>query len=244
MSALAVVPIPLIALAIAVATAIALIIAVVRPSMFHRPTTTDRSQPLATLPERIDRRHYLEKEYGRLLDPKGSPVDVLFTEAKAAYDANRERLKVLESKAGTLIGIVTTGFGAIALLGDPSKTPKSGWWLTIALLALAIAFTTALWSLRPGTSDVPSLSHYLLVETVANPSNAPRIKFDLAVAWVRDARQLEQKGFAKSRLVLISTAALGIGIGALAANYATATGGEKPSPTIRVILAPDTSPSP
>jgi hypothetical protein len=204
----------------------------------------DPSKPLATLQERVDTRDRIETRYAALIDTGGKPVDVLFDEAKDAYDAGRERLKGLDAKAGTLIGIVTTGFGAIAILGDPSKTPKHGAWLTIGLVALAVAFVLALLSLVPRTARFPSLSHYALPKTVANPSNEPRIKLDLTEAWLRAGRENERAAYQKARLLVAATVALGIGLASLAANYSIGTGGEKPVPTIRVILAPDATPHP
>lgn len=244
MSNVAVVPIPLIALAAATAIAVGLIVLVARRVAWPWRILKGSSMPLATLEERQKTRERIETKYRRLRDPHGAPVDVLFAEAKAAYDAGRDRLKQLDAKAGTLIGIVTTGFGAIALLGDPSKMPKNGVWLSLGLVALAIAFAFALFSLVPRTSEFPSLSDYVLPSTVANPSNAPRIKLDLTEAWLRAGNQDDRAAFAKARLLILATAALGIGLGALAANYSIGKDGQKPVPTIRVIQVPDASPAP
>jgi|GEM_PF-6715859 hypothetical protein len=238
------VPIPLLALALVAVAVISSIVVIAGRVSLRLHFSQDPTEPLATPDERADTRERIERDLVRLRDPKGSPIDVLYAEAKASYDAGRERLKQLEAKAGTLIGIVTTGFGAIAILGDPSKTPKNGIWLSIGLIALAIAFMCALLSVRPSLSDFPSLSHYVLPETVANPSNAPRIKYDLTEAWLRDARTGERLAFTKARFLVVSTAALGVGLGALAANYSIGGDEHKPVPTIRVITVPETSPQP
>jgi hypothetical protein len=204
---------------------------------------TDSAKPLASLPDRVNTRHRIETDYARLTDAEGKPVDVLYDEAKRAFDAGRERIKQLEAKAGTLIGIVTTGFGAFALLGDPSKVPKNGFWLALGLVAFGIAFLAALLSLAPRPVRFPSLSHYLLPRTVANSDNEPRIKLDLTEAWLRASLADERTGFVKARLLIFATIALGVGLFALGANYSIPSG-EKPTPTVRVILEPQTSPTP
>jgi hypothetical protein len=204
---------------------------------------TSSAKPLASLPERVATRRRIEADYAQLVQPDGKPVDVLYEEAKRAFDAGRERIKNLEAKAGTLIGIVTTGFGAIALLGDPTKVPSHGLWLGIGLVALAVAFVCALLSLAPRPVRFPSLSHYALPNTVANVDNEPRIKLDLVEAWLRAGLADERTSFEKARLLAASTILLAIGLFALGANYSIKDG-EKPTPTIRVILAPNASPQP
>jgi len=68
-----------------------------------------------------DTRERIETGYPGLHPTNTATVDLLYTEAKSRYDANRERSKTLDGKAGTLITIITTGFGAFAILGDPAK---------------------------------------------------------------------------------------------------------------------------
>ena len=167
-------------------------------------------------------------------------VDLLFDEAKSKYDAGRERSKALDAKAGTLITIVTTGFGAFAILGDPGKL-GTGPPVVVGLLALGFAFVMALLAQLPRDVFFPELSLYVSLPTVTNPANAVRVKYELTRSWIRDAAVNDRTSLAKKRLLNMSTTALGVGLAALAVNFAFPISGAKPLPTFQVIV---TTPAP
>ena len=48
-----------------------------------------------------------------------------FDEGKALYNLARDRFKALDGKAATLIGIVTTGFGAIAVAAAMRESTRA-----------------------------------------------------------------------------------------------------------------------
>jgi hypothetical protein len=199
-----------------------------------------RSKPngvkLASAELRADTKNRIETTYATLNAQNGDTVDLLLQQARDVYDLARDRFKTLDGKAGTLIGIVTTGFGALAILGDPTKVPSHGAWIVLAMTALGVGFLCALSSLVPRGSQNPDLSPYLWRETVENAANAPRIRFDLAAAWVRDAAAVDEATIVKGRWLFAGAAALFVAIIALVINYALATPAEKPTPTLRVIL--------
>ena len=190
---------------------------------------------LATPEERLKRKRQIEAAYARLNAKNGNVVEALFIEAKAAYAVSRDRLTALDGKAATLIGIVTTGFGVIALLGDPTKTPAKGFWMITALAALAVAFALALASLAPQPTPYPKLSDYNTLELVSNPANEARLKLELTEAFLRDMIENSNRGYEKSRLLLFAIGALTVALLALAANYIGS--GEKPTPSVRVIFS-------
>jgi hypothetical protein len=112
-------------------------------SIFELPV-----EPLATAQERVATRERLEEQYRWLTVEDSDAATFLLGEAKAAFDATRDGIKNLDAKAGTLIGIVTTGLGAIALLGDASKLPPRTGFLYIGLGFLTVSlFTTVNWTL-------------------------------------------------------------------------------------------------
>jgi hypothetical protein len=191
---------------------------------------------LASAKYRAETKRRIEADYATLNAHNGDATDLLLREAHAVYDLARDRFKSLDGKAGTLIGIVTTGFGALAILGDPNKVPSHGAWIVLAMLALGAGFLCALKSLVPRGSQNPDLSPYLWRDTLQNNANVPRIRFDLAAAWVRDAASVELATIVKGRWLLAGAIALLIAIVALVINYALATPADKPAPTIRVIL--------
>jgi hypothetical protein len=203
----------------------------------------DAQSTLASEAERYKTKQTLDG-YAGLTQQDGDAAEFIFRESKSAYDLARDRLKILDGKAGTLIGIVTTGFGAIAILGDPARVPSHGFWLYVSLFFLAVAFVFGLLSLAPRGANSPDLSYYVLDEILHNPANTVRIKFDLAQAWLRDAASVEFASIVKGSRLLAGTVALFFGIIALAVNYITAAPGEKPVPTIKVILQPSESPTP
>lgn len=183
----------------------------------------------------------IETGYPGLHPVNGAAVDLLFDESKAKYDAGRERWKALDAKAGTLITIVSTGFGAFAILGDPAKLGSNP-WVAAGLIALATAFLVALVAQIPREAQFPDLSHYVSLQMVKNPANAVRIKYELARSWVRDAYANDRACVSKARLLYVSTILLGIGLAALTLNYTLPPAAQKPIPTIRVIVQPSPSP--
>jgi hypothetical protein len=134
---------------------------------------------LASAQVRADTKTRIETSYASLNAHNGDATELLLEQARAVYDLARDRFKTLDGKAGTLIGIVTTGFGALAILGDPTKVPSHGVWIVLAMIALGFGFICALSSLVPRGSQNPDLSPYLWRDTVANNANVPRIRFDL-----------------------------------------------------------------
>jgi hypothetical protein len=191
-----------------------------------------------------DTRERIETGYPGLHPTNTATVDLLYTEAKSRYDANRERSKTLDGKAGTLITIITTGFGAFAILGDPAKIGTTTTWVIVGLFAFAAAFVLALVAQRPSDVQFPNLSVYVNLGVVTNPANAIRVKYELTRAWLRDAEQSNRSTLVKGRLLNAATAFIGIGLASLTLNYIFASPGEKPVPTVRVILQPSTLPAP
>ena len=199
---------------------------------------------LATDKERDDSFRQITTGYPGLYSNDNPAVDLLFTEAKAKYESGRDRYKALDAKAGTLITIVTTGFGAFAILGDPGKLGPNV-WVVIGLIALAIAFIFALISQLPRPVYFPELSMYVQLALVKKAENAVRIKYELTRIWVRDADANDRACIAKARLLNISTTLLGVGLAALTLNYTLPPANQKPVPTIRVLLAsPTPTPGP
>jgi hypothetical protein len=200
----------------------------------------------STVPERRDTLKDLMHRYGAFSAATTPTVDALLAEVKTAYDLSRDRIKAIEAKATTLIGIVTTGLGALAILGDPTKVPSRGVWLAAALVAFAVAFMTALLAIAPRASEYPDLSLYALRSTVMDATNAARVKFDFSQQLLGSVLDNNRASFIKGKLVVSGTALLGVGLAALILNYAT-PGGEKPAPTLNVIVstpAPSSSPIP
>jgi hypothetical protein len=198
---------------------------------------------LATDAEKAQTTERIETGYLSLHESASNAVDLLYAEAKSKYDAGCERYKALDAKAGTLITIVTTGFGAFAILGDPAKLGPNP-WVVVGLLALALAFVCAVIAQLPRDVQFPELSLYVSVPTVSNRSNAIRIKYELVRSWVRDADANDQTCVTKKRLLDIATTLLGIGLAALTLNYTLPPAAEKPIPTVRVILQPTSAPAP
>lgn len=184
----------------------------------------------------------LTMHMGAFISDYTDAIDFLFTEAKTAADEARGRITALEAKAGTLIGIVTTGLGAIAFLGDPSKLGKRDAPVIIAVAALGLAFAGALGALVPRRTGFPGLEPYAGNAILYDSDNAPRIKYDLLPRWLRAARESNATSRDKGRLLIAATALLGIALGALTYNFIT----QQPplTPTVRVLVAPDTGASP
>lgn len=178
----------------------------------------------------------IHDDYPGLYSNDNATVELLYTEAKAKYESSRDRFKQLDGKAGTLITIVTTGFGAFAILGDPGKLGQNA-WVGAGLLALAVSFVFALIAQVPRSIHFPELSTYVALDTVKYAGHAVRIKYELTRSWVRDADTSDRACAAKARLLNISTALLGIGLAALTLNYALPPASEKPVPTVRVLLS-------
>lgn len=204
----------------------------------------DPNTTLASAAFREATRTRLERDYANLTKANKDAVDFAFDESKASYDLTRERFKTLDGKGGTLTGIVTTGLGAIAVLGDPSKIPAHGFWLYLSLAAFCVALVAAVFSLAPRGVANPDLSPYVSPPTLANPDNLARVKTELARAWLRDAATVEHANREKSRRLRIATGTLVIGVAALVANYAFAKPEEKPVPTLRIIVAASPSAEP
>jgi hypothetical protein len=199
----------------------------------------ERFDPMATLAspnERRETEERLKADYAALNDDSKEAVDLLFDEGKVLYDLARDRFKTLDGKAATLIGIVTTGFGAIALLGDPTKIPSHGFWLAAALAAFIACFISALWSLSPRGTATPDPSYYLSTGSVAAKNSEVRIKFDLSIAWIRDAASIEHATNEKGSRLLKALVLLFAGVVCLGINYLSAAPAEKPVPTVRVLL--------
>lgn len=190
---------------------------------------------LSTTEEKRDTVQRLSIGYPHLGEASSGLVDFLFGEAKSKYDAGRERSKALDAKAGTLITIVTTGFGAFAILGDPTKI-GAGPLAIPGLVALGAAFVFALMAQIPRDVFFPELSFYVSLDLVNDPVNEVRVKYELTRSWLRDADVNDRTSVAKKRLLNISTGALGIGLAALTLNFAFPFSGEKPVPTFQVIL--------
>jgi hypothetical protein len=200
---------------------------------------------LKWLPPEHDRRAEgarLATDYPELT-AQAAAVDVLYTEAKEAYQTERDRFKALDDKASTLLGIVTTGLGAVSILGDPSKAPDRNLWFAIALVSFGLAFALALAAHMPRGADTPALKGYALQSTLAVPDNAVRIKYDLTLAWLRDRGTTIAANQRKARLLLFTTALLAVGLLALALNFVLAQPPAN-SPAIRVMIVPTPTSSP
>jgi hypothetical protein len=197
---------------------------------------------LATDQEKADTLARITTGYPGLLGAPSATVDLLYAEAKSKYDAGRARSQALDAKAGTLITIITTGFGAFAILGDPAKLGLSA-WIVLGLVAFAAAFILALVAQVPRDVQFPEVSMYASLALVKDPRNSIRVKYELTRSWLRDADANDRAGFAKRRLLNFSTALVGVGLAALTLNYTLAPSGEKPVPTVRVILEPTSLPT-
>jgi hypothetical protein len=184
-------------------------------------------QPLAPIKDRIDTRVRLEK-YRFLTDDNGEATAFLFGEVKAGFDATRDGIKNLDTKAGLLIGIVTTGLGAIALLGDATKLPGRTPFLFAGLFLLAVALFAAVLALPTRGLPVPRLSNYALLSTLALSGNKTRIQFELIESWLQNTRRAEAIAGGKARLLLVAAFTIVLGVLSLTVNWAL--GVEHPAP--------------
>ncbi len=194
------------------------------------------TEPLATFSERSDTRKRLEQQYRWLTVDESDATAFLLAEAKAAFDATRDGIKSLDAKAGSLIGIVTTGLGAIALLGDASKVPDRTPFLYFGLFLLAVALFAAVLALPTRGFPVPRLSNYALLSTLAVNDNKARIQFELIESWLQDTRRAEAIAGGKARLLLIAAFTIVLGVLFLTVNWALGASSPAPSQPTTVRL--------
>jgi hypothetical protein len=183
--------------------------------LFEVPVT-----PLATIRERVETRTRLEATYQALTSEEEGAVGFLFNEVKAAFETTQDGIKNLDAKAGSLVGIVTTGLGALALLGDGSKLPGKTPFLFIGLGLLALALFAAVLALPTRGLLLPNLSTYALLSTLGVEDNRVRIQFELIEAWLQDIRRARAIAGGKARLLLISAFAIVFGVLSLTVNWA------------------------
>ena len=192
--------------------------------IFESPT-----KGLAPIEDRVATRKRLEEQYRWLTVEDGEAAAFLFEEAKAAFDSTRVGIQNLDTKASTLIGIVTTGLGAISLLGDPSKIPGRTPFLFVGLALLAVALFAAVLVLPSRGIPVPTLSNYALLSILAVNDNKARIQYELIETWLRDTRRAEAIAGGKARLLIIAAFTIVLGVLCLSANWAI--GINNPAPT-------------
>lgn len=199
------------------------------------PSSHDRSKADAERQKRIEAckatQRRIERDYRSLGPESSDAVNLLLTQAQKNADIVSDRLKGLDGKATTLIGIVTTGVGAFALFSDPSKAPPRTIFLYSGLAALLLSLVLSLIALLPRPAPYPDLDDYLFSDTVRDAANAPRIKFDLAGAWSRDADAINRSTGLKGRLLIWAIIALSVGVSLLAFNYVEAGGIAAPAVT-------------
>ena len=186
----------------------------------------------------------IESQLGELTSKNDDAAKFAYDESKASYDLTRERFKSLDAKAVTLTGIITTGLGAIALLGDPAKVPAHGFWIYVALGALCGALVGSLCALAPRGIANPDLSPYVWPATLANVDNLARVRVHVARAWLRDSAVIEHTNAVKGKRLQFATMLLVTGLAGLILNSIVAKPGEQPA--LRVIVgspAPETSSS-
>ena len=137
------------------------------------------------------------------------------------------------------------GRGLRGRLGDQSLRFQVNKALgyALGLIAFAAAFILALVAQVPRDVQFPEVSMYASLALVKDPKNSIRVKYELTRSWLRDADANDRAGFAKRRLLNFSTALVGVGLAALTLNYTLAPSGEKPVPTVRVILEPTSLPT-
>lgn len=176
-------------------------------------------EPLASIEERISTRERLEERYVWMTADDGDAAAFIFAEAEKAFSTTLDGIKNLDTKAGTLIGIVTTGLGAIAILGDSSKLPARTPFLFIGLAFLTIALFAAVLALPTRGLSTPRLSNYTLLSTLTSIDNKARIEFDLIEAWLDDTRRADAIAGGKARLLLIAVFAIVVGVVCLTANW-------------------------
>jgi hypothetical protein len=205
--------------------------------IFELPT-----EPLASAEERIKTRERLEEQYRWLTADNGDAVTFLLGEAKAAFQATSDGIKNLDTKAGTLIGIVTTGLGAIALLGDASKLPGRTPFLFVGLGFLTVSLFAAVLALPTRGLPVPRLSNYALLSTLAVKDNRARIQFELIETWLRDTRRAEAIAGGKARLLLVAAFTIVLGVLSLTLNWTLGVETRVPSEPATVRLIPASPP--
>jgi len=205
--------------------------------LFEIPTA-----PLAPEEDRAATRERLEQRYPWLTAEEGETAAFLFSEAKAAFEATRDGIKNLDTKAGSLIGIVTTGLGALALLGDASKLPGRTPFLFLGLGLLSVALFAAVLALPTRGLPVPRLSNYALLSTLAVNDNKARIQFDLIESWLRDTRRAEAIAGGKARLLLIAAFTIVLGVLSLTVNWTLGVSNPAPAePTTVRLVQPTTA---
>lgn len=181
----------------------------------------------------------LSNEYAAFSAGSNLTVDVLLVEAKAAHELSRDRIKQLETKAVSIIGIVTTGLGALAILGDPHRIPSYGLWLEAAIVALGLSFVSAVLAITPlMLSRYPDLSYYAIPETVGDAANAARVKFHFAQGIISAIHANYHVAIVKGKLVVIAAALLGAALFALIANFWLARQLSPPSNTVSPAAPP------
>jgi hypothetical protein len=202
-----------------------------------------RTEPLASHAERVATQRRLEQTYRWLTAANADAATFLYSEVKAEFDATQAGIKNLDTKASSLVGIVTTGLGAIALLGDSSKLPARTPLLFIGLVLLALALFAAVLALPTRGLPVPRLSDYALLSTLAGKDNTARIQFELIEAWLQDTRRAEAIAGGKARLLLIAAFAIVLGVLSLTVNWAVGVKNSPPTQPAAVQILP-LSPTP
>jgi hypothetical protein len=197
----------------------------------------------APIEDRVATRKRLEEQYRWLTSEDGDAAAFLFEEAKAAFDSTRVGIQNLDTKAGTLIGIVTTGLGVVSLLGDPSKIPGRTPFLFVGLALLAIALFAAVLVLPSRGIPVPTLSNYALLSILAVNDNKVRIQYELIETWLRDTRRAEAIAGGKARLLIIAAFTIVLGVLCLSANWAIGINNPAPTEptTVRLVQPTPTS---
>lgn len=223
--------------AIAVVVVVAAFVAVlvfVR-SVYRVPVPNSASRA-----DRVSKREQLETAAEGLTSENADAVAFLFDEVKAAFASARQGIQGLDTKAGTLIGLVTGGLGAIAFLGDSSKVPAKTPCLYAGLALLGLALFSALLAVPSPSIRVPDLSQYALQSTLGDNDNKARIQFDLIGDWLRSIRESESIAIGKSRLLLAAVSTTVAGVLFLTLNYAWGTAHPtKPDiQTIQIIQVP------
>lgn len=184
-----------------------------------------REAPLATPEERVATRVRLATWYPAQA-ANALAVEFLYAESKATFDVARDGMKNIDLKAATLITLLSTGLGAVALLGDASKLPARTPWLYGGLVLLAIALFAAVASLPTRPLSYPRLSDYALPGTLLlQPDAKTRVALELSEAWLRDTSAANRVAAGKARLFTFSAFLVVAGVIALMVNFVLGTSG-------------------
>jgi hypothetical protein len=209
----------LISLAVSVAAIVLFFLATRFDTAAGRALFEVPSRGVASPETRSAVRAKLATKYALLTHENGETAAFLLDEAKTSFDTTRDAIKVLDGKAGTLIGLISTGLAAVSVFGDYTKLPAKTPYLYIALALFGVALLGAVLALPTRPLFEPRLSNYSLLSIAGDNDMKPRVQFELAESWLQAKQRAVAVGAGKARLVVWSSFALVMAVLCLCVNW-------------------------